>query len=56
MDLNELINISTKEAHERAFLRDLNDGFESFNKPLIAAVTGYAVGSPSSRREILDRC
>jgi enoyl-CoA hydratase/carnithine racemase len=47
MDLNELINISTNAAHERRFLKDLNDGFESFSKPLIAAVTGYAVSTPS---------
>jgi enoyl-CoA hydratase len=43
MDLKELITISTAEAYEREFLKDLTDAFARFTKPLIAAVVGYAV-------------
>lgn len=43
MDLNELVQITTPEAHKRAFLKDLTDAFAGFSKPVIAAVVGYAV-------------
>ncbi|KAH7359417.1 enoyl-CoA hydratase/isomerase [Plectosphaerella cucumerina] len=42
MDLNELVQITTPEAHKRAFLKDLTDAFAGFSKPVIAAVVGYA--------------
>ncbi|KAJ0348874.1 hypothetical protein COL26b_002108 [Colletotrichum chrysophilum] len=42
MDLNELVQISTAEAHNRAFLKDLTDAFARFSKPIIAAVVGFA--------------
>ncbi|KDN60881.1 putative enoyl-CoA hydratase/isomerase [Colletotrichum sublineola] len=44
MDLNELVQISTTEAHRRAFLKDLTDAFVRFSKPIIAAVVGFALG------------
>ncbi|KAF6829993.1 enoyl- hydratase [Colletotrichum plurivorum] len=44
MDLNELVQISTAEAHRRAFLKDLTDAFAGFSKPIIAAVVGFALG------------
>ncbi|WYZ40002.1 hypothetical protein EsH8_IV_000343 [Colletotrichum jinshuiense] len=44
MDLNELVQISTAEAHRRAFLKDLTDAFARFSKPIIAAVVGFALG------------
>ncbi|KAF4449730.1 enoyl- hydratase [Fusarium albosuccineum] len=44
MDLNELVQISTANAHQRAFLKDLTDAFARFSKPIIAAVVGYALG------------
>nr|XP_036577172.1 enoyl- hydratase [Colletotrichum truncatum]KAF6784084.1 enoyl- hydratase [Colletotrichum truncatum] len=43
MDLNELVQISTAEAHQRAFLKDLTDAFARFSKPIIAAVVGFAL-------------
>jgi len=43
MDLKELVQISTAEAHRRGFLKDLTDAFARFSKPVIAAVVGYAV-------------
>lgn len=43
MDLNELVQISTAAAHQRAFLKDLTDAFANFSKPIIAAVVGFAV-------------
>lgn len=43
MDLKELIQISTAEAHQRNFLKDLTDAFARFSKPSIAAVVGFAV-------------
>jgi len=46
MDLKELVQISTPEAHKRAFLKDLTDAFGRCSKPVIAAVVGYAVGYP----------
>lgn len=44
MDIGELVQISTAEAHQRAFLKDLTDEFARFSKPIIAAVVGSAVG------------
>ncbi|KAK7431666.1 hypothetical protein QQZ08_001885 [Neonectria magnoliae] len=44
MDLNELVQITTAEAHQRFFLKDLTDAFARFSKPIIAAVIGYALG------------
>ncbi|KAK2613917.1 hypothetical protein N8I77_000785 [Diaporthe amygdali] len=44
MDLKELIQISTAEAHQRNFLKDLTDAFARFSKPSIAAVVGFALG------------
>jgi hypothetical protein len=49
MDLNELVLITTADAHARAFLKDLTDAFARFSKPIIAAVVGFAV-SPSGLR------
>ncbi|KAJ4983735.1 enoyl-CoA hydratase/isomerase [Stagonosporopsis vannaccii] len=43
-DLGELANISTAEAFQRGRLKDLNDALESFRKPIIAAVRGFAFG------------
>ncbi|CAI4217770.1 unnamed protein product [Parascedosporium putredinis] len=42
MDLNELVQITTADAHQRAFLKDLTDAFARFSKPVIAAVVGFA--------------
>jgi enoyl-CoA hydratase len=42
-DLAELATISTAEAFQRGWLKDLNDALESFRKPIIAAVRGFAV-------------
>ncbi|KAK4154452.1 enoyl-CoA hydratase/isomerase [Chaetomidium leptoderma] len=44
MDIRELVQISTAEAHRRAFLKDLTDAFARFSKPIIAAVVGFALG------------
>lgn len=46
MDLRELAKISTAEAHQRKFLKDLTDAFAHFSKPTIAAVVGFAVSCP----------
>ncbi|KAF2645840.1 enoyl-CoA hydratase [Massarina eburnea CBS 473.64] len=43
-DLNELAKVSTAEAFQRGWLKDLQDGFSSFGKPIIAAVRGFAFG------------
>jgi enoyl-CoA hydratase len=43
MDLKELVNITTAQAHSRQFLKDLTDAFANFSKPTIAAVLGFAV-------------
>lgn len=57
MDLNELVNIGTAEAHMRAFLKDLTDAFACFSKPIIAAVVGFAVRTrPCPRPRPLPRC
>lgn len=53
MDLNELVQISTAEAHRRAFLKDLTDAFAGFSKPIIAAVVGFAVSPFQSRHALL---
>lgn len=45
MDLKELVHISTAEAHQRNFLKDLTDAFARFSKPSVAAVTGFAVSN-----------
>lgn len=45
MDLKELVQISTAEAHQRNFLKDLTDAFARFSKPSVAAVTGFAVST-----------
>ncbi|KAF3005816.1 hypothetical protein E8E13_008088 [Curvularia kusanoi] len=43
-DLAELANITTAEAFQRGWLKDLNDALEAFRKPVIAAVRGFAFG------------
>lgn len=45
MDLAELKEMSTAEAHQTEFLKDLTDAFAKFSKPSVAAVCGYAVSS-----------
>lgn len=42
-DLSELAKISTAEAYRIGWLKDLEEGFSSFRKPIIAAVRGFAV-------------
>lgn len=42
-DLGELIDISTHEAFQREYLKDLSDAVTSMRKPIIAAVLGIAV-------------
>ncbi|KAI7783947.1 enoylhydratase isomerase [Diaporthe eres] len=44
VDLKELVQISTAEAHQRNFLKDLTDAFARFSKPIVAAVAGFALG------------
>lgn len=44
MDLGELVQLSTAEAHRRHFLKDLTDAFAQFTKPSVAAVVGFALG------------
>jgi len=44
-DLNELASISTVEAHRTGWLKDLEDGFATFRKPILAAVRGFAVSA-----------
>ncbi|KAI0195086.1 enoyl-CoA hydratase/isomerase [Xylaria flabelliformis] len=43
-DISQLSQLTTNEAHERKFLSNLNGAFETFSKPLIAAVEGLALG------------
>ncbi|KAF2737763.1 enoyl-CoA hydratase [Polyplosphaeria fusca] len=43
-DLSELAQISTVEAHQRAWLKDLEVGISTFRKPILAAVRGFAFG------------
>lgn len=45
MDLKELSQISTAEAHQRRFLKDLTDAFARFTKPSVAAVVGFAAST-----------
>lgn len=42
-DLGELSKISTAEAYRIGWLKDLEDAFGSFRKPIIAAIRGFAV-------------
>ncbi|KAI1426186.1 enoyl-CoA hydratase/isomerase [Xylaria sp. FL1777] len=44
VDISELTQLTTGEAHERRFLSDLNEAFERFSKPIIAAIEGLALG------------
>ncbi|KAI1437213.1 enoyl-CoA hydratase/isomerase [Xylaria sp. CBS 124048] len=44
VDISELTQLTTGKAHERRFLSDLNEAFEGFSKPIIAAVEGLALG------------
>jgi enoyl-CoA hydratase len=39
-----MLHISTAEAHKIEYLKDLNDAVTSMRKPIIAAVTGFALG------------
>ncbi|KAG9386109.1 Enoyl-CoA hydratase/isomerase [Pyrenophora tritici-repentis] len=43
-DLNELATLTTAEATRLGWLKDLNDAFSSFRKPVLAAVRGFALG------------
>ncbi|USP74105.1 hypothetical protein yc1106_01379 [Curvularia clavata] len=43
-DLNELAKLTTAEATRLGWLKDLNDAFSSFRKPILAAVRGFALG------------
>ncbi|KAK4193180.1 mitochondrial enoyl-CoA hydratase [Podospora australis] len=44
MDIKELSQLSTAEAHRIQFLKNLTDAFARFSKPIIAAVVGTALG------------
>ncbi|KAI2626279.1 enoyl-CoA hydratase/isomerase [Xylaria nigripes] len=44
VDISELTQLTTGDAHERRFLSDLNSAFERFSKPIVAAVEGLALG------------
>lgn len=55
MDLEELVQISTAEAHQRQFLKDLTDAFALFTKPSVAAVVGFAV-SGFRRESVCSGC
>ncbi|KAK3985304.1 ClpP/crotonase-like domain-containing protein [Cladorrhinum sp. PSN332] len=44
MDIKELSQLDTAEAHRRGFLKDLTDAFARFSKPTIAGVVGLALG------------
>ena len=43
MDIKELSQLNTAEAHRQGFLRDLTSAFARFSKPIIAGVVGAAV-------------
>lgn len=43
-DIRELAGISTAEAYRTGWLKDLEDAFSSFRKPILAAVRGFAFG------------
>lgn len=45
-DLSELAHMTTSEAHRTGWLKDLQDAFASFRKPVLAAVQGFAVCRP----------
>tara|TARA_R110002003_G_scaffold384_3_gene19270 strand:- start:20188 stop:20520 length:333 start_codon:yes stop_codon:yes gene_type:complete len=49
-DLSELAKISTAEAYSRKYLKDLGDAISSFRKPILAAVTGFAVSQTRPAR------
>lgn len=44
-DLNELAKVTTAEAYRIGWLKGLEDAFSSFQKPIIAAVQGFAVST-----------
>lgn len=50
-----MAHISTTEAFQRGWLKDLNDSLERFRKPIIAAVRGFAVRKASENSELLLR-
>ncbi|OAL49269.1 enoyl-CoA hydratase [Pyrenochaeta sp. DS3sAY3a] len=43
-DISEIARISTAEAHRIGWLKDVEESFSSFKKPVIAAVRGFAFG------------
>ncbi|KAL2069905.1 hypothetical protein VTL71DRAFT_14584 [Oculimacula yallundae] len=43
-DLGELQHISTSEAYRIGYLKDLSDAVTSMRKPIIASVSGFALG------------
>lgn len=45
-DLSELAHMTTSEAHRTGWLKDLQDAFANFRKPVLAAVQGFAVCLP----------
>jgi hypothetical protein len=51
-DLSELVNITTADAYQNGWLFDLASAFESFRKPVIAAVRGFAVGAPQDKSSV----
>jgi enoyl-CoA hydratase len=44
-DLVELVKVSTAEAYRIGWLKDLNDAVDAFQKPIVAAVRGFAVST-----------
>lgn len=42
-DISELAKVSTSEAYRIGWLKDIEDAFSTFRKPVIAAVQGFAV-------------
>ena len=44
-DLNELAELTTAEAHRIGWLKDVENAFKNFQKPIIAAVRGLAVSN-----------
>ncbi|EMD89491.1 hypothetical protein COCC4DRAFT_152403 [Bipolaris maydis ATCC 48331] len=55
-DLTELAKLTTAEATRVGWLKDLNEAFSSFRKPILAAVRGFAVSwlSPTSLNKHAD--
>ncbi|TVY37638.1 Enoyl-CoA hydratase, mitochondrial [Lachnellula subtilissima] len=43
-DLSEMLHITTAEAHQIQYLKNLNEAVTSMRKPIIAAVAGFALG------------